>query len=103
MEKERSVRKGGKPPYGNYDAGAHAKQHKGQGIGLAKEHVEGGLKKEDSRHERSERANSAPVGNIPKNHEASDLIEESGEGHAKQPGGKSIGVGMGEGAEHHKG
>lgn len=37
--------------------------------------------------------NKAPFGNIPANTQGSSLVGNSGEGHAKQPSGKSIGSG----------
>lgn len=103
----------GKPPYGNYDAGAHAKQPKGQSIGIhdpgvnQKQHTEFGAEmrehfgKEASGggHERNrvEVANTGPADR------GTSLVENCGMGEAKQPHGKSIGAGGMEGAEHHRG
>jgi len=107
VRKERSVRKEGKAPYSNYDAGKQAKQPKGSSIGIhdgPKGHVGTSFKQEAKKQSRPEHASEhhGAVAGIPKNTEGSELIEQGMEGHVKQSHGKSIGVDMEGGAEHHK-
>jgi hypothetical protein len=92
----------GKPPYGDYDAGAHAKQPHGKSIGCNDEH-----RAEDTKHwgERGSEAtpeHRKPPAGIPANNEGSELVYNDGMGHAKQPSGKSIDAGTTDIAEHHK-
>ena len=100
----------GKPPYGEYDAGAHARQPRGKSIGIhdgPKGHAGQSYHGEQKEHwgskmnEGSEHSNK-PVANIPANTEGSELVENCGMGHAKQPHGTGIGAGMTDIAEHHK-
>lgn len=94
--------KEGKPPHGDYDAGAHAKQPRGKSIGIhdgPKGHVGTSFKQEAREQSRpmheTEHGNKPPA-NIPQNNEGSSLVHNDGVGHAKQPHGQSIGAG-----EHH--
>lgn len=93
----------GKPPYGEYDGGAHARQPHGKSAGAGDEN-----RAEDKKHwgERGEggheREHNKPVANIPANTEGSELAENCGMGHAKQPHGTGIGAGTTDIAEHHK-
>lgn len=98
----------GKPPYGNYNAGAHAKQSRGKSTGEhdgPKGHVGTSFEQEAREQSRpmhaSEHGNKPPAG-IPKNDEGSALVHNDGVGHAKQPGGTGIGAGTTDIAEHHK-
>lgn len=103
----------GKPPYGNYDAGAHAKQPHGKSIGIhdpgvnQKQHTKFGSEmrehfgKEASGggHER----NRGEVANVGPADRGTELVENCGMGHDKQPHGKSIGAGSKDIAAHHIG
>ena len=100
----------GKPPYGEYNAGAHAKQPRGKSIGIhdgPKGHAGQSFHGEQKEHmgkeaEGHERHENKPVANIPANTEGSELVENCGMGHAKQPHGTGIGAGTTDIAEHHK-
>jgi hypothetical protein len=91
----------GKPPYGKYDAGAHARQPRGHSIGIhdgPQGHAGQGFEAEKREHfgamtDKSTPEHNKPVANIPANTEGSALVENCGMGHARQPGGKSIGAG----------
>lgn len=103
----------GKPPYGKYDAGTHAKQPHGKSIGAAPEHTRHRPNQsfEAEVREHSGAGHRGTVGNIGKGgssmgHHRSEvanvgtekrgthLVGECGEGHDKQPHGKSIGTGQ---------
>ena len=91
----------GKPPYASYNAGAHASQPQGHSIGNAPE-MERHTKhqtfaQEATEHHGAQKGHAmgtdrGKVGNIDAKH-GSALIEDCGEGHAKQPQGHSIGTG----------
>ena len=97
----------GKPPYGEYNGGANAKQPRGKSIGIndgPKGHVGTSFKQEAKEQGRPmhEFSKHGPVANIPANTEGSELVENCGMGHAKQPHGTGIGAGMTDIAKHHK-
>lgn len=116
----------GKPPYGKYDAGAHAKQPHGKSIGAAPEHAkhranqsfEAEVKEHNSGGKHGAVANIAAKGGSTMGHrgevanvdkpEGSHLLEQDNDRHAKQHKGDGVGVAMHKsdgkgGAEHHKG
>ena len=89
----------------------HAKQPRGKSIGIhdgPQGHAGQSFHGEQKEHwgkkmnEGSEHSNK-PVANIPANTEGSELVENCGMGHAKQPHGKSIEAGTTDIAEHHRG
>ena len=106
----------GKPPYGEYNAGAHAKQPRGKSIGAAPEFT--GHKPNQSyqselsehhgnkaggsgmgRHHGGEVAHTGPT-----DRGGSELQDKGpGPGNHHQPAGKSLGAGRTDIAEHHKG
>ena len=98
----------GKPPYGEYNGGAHAKQPRGKSTGEhdgPKGHVGTSFKqeaREQSRPTHESGEHRGMVANIPANTEGSELVGCDGVGHAKQPGGTGIGAGTTDIAEHHK-
>ena len=102
----------GKPPYANYEGGAHAKQPHGKSIGVPdidkpglksyqgerKEHVGLESRGGDGEGHRGE------VANVGTEKRGTGLVgNTNSDENAKQPHGKSIGAGANEGAEHHKG
>lgn len=102
----------GKPPYAEYNGGAHAKQPKGKSMGIhdgPQGHAGQTYHEEQKEHwgnkmgEGHERHGNKPVANIPANTEGSELVGDCGMGHAKQPHGKSIDGGSTDVAAHHKG
>lgn len=103
----------GKPPYGEYNAGAHAKQPHGKSIGNAPEftgHKHGQDYQAELREHHGSGAGGSDMG---KHHKevayvgeadrGTKLVGEAGFGHHDQPAGKSLGAGRTDIAEHHKG
>ncbi len=80
----------------------HAKQPRGKSAGAGDENRAEDKKHWGERGEGSEGEHHKGVANIPANTEGSELVENCGMGHAKQPHGTGIGAGTTDIAEHHK-
>jgi hypothetical protein len=107
----------GKPPYGDYNAGAHAKQPHGKSIGNAPEftghRANQSYQAELSEHHggiagRSSMGRAQPEGGVahtgPADRGGSELQEKGpAPGNHHQPAGKSLGAGRTDVAEHHEG
>lgn len=100
----------GKPPYGKYDGGAHAKQPHGKSIGVpdidkpGSHSYQGELKEHWGSEAKGKEGHSMKaVANVGSEKRGTHLVGEDGEGHDKQPHGKSIGAGSKNIAEHHIG
>jgi hypothetical protein len=93
----------GKPPYGEYNGGAHAKQPKGKSIGNAPEFT-GHRPNQSYDAELREHHGNKGGGTVGKHHgevahvgaekRGTHLVGEGSEGHLKQPHGKGIGTGQ---------
>ena len=100
----------GKAPYKEYNGGAHAKQPHGKSIGEPKidtPHKGNSFQSELKEHWGSEAKGKTmksgkEVGHTGPADRGSELVEDCGMGHEKQPHGKSIGAGRNDVAEHHK-
>ena len=101
----------GKPPYGKFDGGAHVKQPHGKSTGeppIDKPHGHNTYQGELKEHWGSEAGGKEghsmkAVANVGSEKRGTHLVGEDGEGHDKQPHGKSIGAGSKNIAEHHIG
>src|ERR1700722_7182394 len=102
----------GKPPYGQYDGGAHAKQPHGKSIGVPdidKPHWNQSYASEQREHWGSEASgkeghSDKPVANVGSEKRGTELIgKTNSDENVRQPAGKSIGAGSKNIAEHHVG
>lgn len=104
----------GKPPYGNYDAGAHVKQTHGKSVGVPdidKPHGHNSYEQERKEHVgleshggSGEGRGGGPVANVGSGKRGTEFVgKTNSDENAKQPQGKSLGAGRTDIAEHHMG
>ena len=105
-------RREGKPPYKEYDGGAHAKQPHGKSTGeppIDKPHWHNDYQEELHEHWGSEASGKEghgdePVANVGSEKRGTELVgKTNSDENAKQPRGKGTGEGRGDIAEHHMG